>query len=698
VSWRSARRLVLSAITLFVFTLTLVSAQGASAQSNGCDPIDPAACMLPFPNDYFTAPDSSTPTGRRINFQLNAMPANAAGKPIDPTDYNRADGYSPGQLIVTHVPGLDNQTAFQKTGAVPITDINRTYDRGQPIVLLNADTLRRQLIWSELDSTVSNPSAVNLLIRPAVNLSYGGHYIVALRNLKNADDKTIKASDAFRIYRDRLNTTDPDVEARRPHMEQLFRTLANAGIARKSLFIAWDFTVGSLQNISERLLYMRNDAFSQLGDGNLADLQVQGSSPNFVVTSTTDFAPCGTDGCQSGEDDRVARRVQGRIIVPCYLDRPGCPPGSQFAFTPGSNLPTRITGNTMPANFECDIPRSAVDGPKIIPARPSLYGHGLFGTASEVEAGNVKAMGNEHNFVFCATDWVGMAEEDIPNAVAITQDLSNFPSLADRLQQAMINFLYLGRAMIHPDGFNSNPAFHFDKGSGPQGVIDTTRLFYDGNSQGGIAGGLLTTVAPDFDRAVLGVPGMNYSTLLTRSVDFDDFAALLYPAYPKEIERQLWMSMIEMLWQRGEPVGYAARMTSNPLPDTPPHTVLIHEAFGDHQVANVATEVEARTIGARLRQPALDPGRHTDVNPFYGIPAITSFPYPGSAIVVWDSGVPPPPTTNTPPRAGRDPHGDPRSTFAARAQKSEFLKVGGQVIDTCNAAPCHTDAYTPPTP
>src|SRR5919198_1685389 len=113
------------------------------------------------------------------------MPANAEGKHIDPTDYNRADGYSPGQLIVTHVPGLDNQGAFNRTRAVPVTDMARTYDRNQPIVLLNADTGKRQLIWSELDSTATSPETTNLLIRPAVNLDYRGHYIVALRRLKD---------------------------------------------------------------------------------------------------------------------------------------------------------------------------------------------------------------------------------------------------------------------------------------------------------------------------------------------------------------------------------------------------------------------------------------------------------------------------------------------------------------------------------
>ena len=76
--------------------------------------------------------------------------------------------------------------------------------------------------------------------------------------------------------------------------------------------------------------------------------------------------------------------------------------------------------------------------------------------------------------------------------------------------------------MIHPDGFNSRPGL---PGQGGEPRPSTrARLFYDGNSQGGIMGGALTAIAPDFNRAVLGVPAMNYSTLLRRSVDFDDYA------------------------------------------------------------------------------------------------------------------------------------------------------------------------------
>jgi hypothetical protein len=681
-SWRGAPLVVLALLGW------AAPAQAANPVTN-CDPLDPAACMLPFPNDLFTKADPSTPTGLRIDFRLADMPRNAAGKPIDPAPYNMNDGFSPGQEIVTHVPGLDNQAAFDATGAVPINDIARSFDPGQPVVVIDANSLRRHLIWSEVDANPASDADRNLLIRPAVNWTEGHHYIVALRNLKRADGSPIAAQLPFREYRDRIPTSDPDFEARRAHMEWIFGRLAKAGIARRSLYLAWDFTVASRQNLAGRALHMRDDAFAQLGDTNLADMKVQGSAPTFTVTQTTDFTP--------DQNANVAREVQGTFLVPCYLDAPGCPPGAAMAFAPGSDTPLRLPGNTMVANFDCIIPRSAASAP----ARASLYGHGLFGSASEVTAGNVEAMANEHDFVFCGTDWVGMAETDLPNAFSVLADLSRFNTIPDRMQQAYLNFMYLGRLMIHPDGFSSDPAFQL----GGKAAIDRSHLFYDGNSQGGIEGGALTALAPDFDHAVLGVPGMNYSLLIRRSSDFDPFAAVLYKAYPSELERPLIISMLQMLWDRGDSDGYAEHMTGHPYPNTPAHKVLMEMAFGDHQVTNWAAEVEARTIGARLRTPALDPGRSPEVQPYFGIPAIGSFPYDGSALVVWDigptrnggaQGTDPPPLGEVPDRGGQDPHEAPRSEPLNRLQKSDFLQAGGTVVDVCGAHPCYAWGWTGP--
>jgi hypothetical protein len=203
-----------------------------------------------------------------------------------------------------------------------------------------------------------------------------------------------------------------------------------------------------------------------------------------------------------------------------------------------------------------------------------------------------------------------MSTKDLPNTATVLQDLSRFPTLIDHVQQGYLGFLYLGRALLHPEGLTSRPEFNKP--------VDTSELFYDGNSQGGIYGGSLTAIAPDFERAVLGVPGMNYSTLLRRSVDFDTYAqgdfgtdteAGLYDNYPSELERPLLLGLIQILWDRGDPNGYAHHMTDDPLPNTPPHKVLLHVGFGDHQVADITTEVQARTIGAGVHRPLLGPGR-----------------------------------------------------------------------------------------
>jgi hypothetical protein len=168
-----------------------------------------------------------------------------------------------------------------------------------------------------------------------------------------------------------------------------------------------------------------------------------------------------------------------------------------------------------------------------------------------------------------------------------------------------------------------------------------------------------------------------------------------------------------VLWDRGEANGYAWHMTRNPLPNTPRHTVLLHEAFGDHQVANVATETEARLIEARLRTPALDAGRSLDREPFLGIRPIPRHPWRGNALVVYDvgplrppgcvtggtpacMGTPPAPTVNQPPEAGVDPHALTLFEDTAVEQFVSFLAPNGGFINNCGGRPCYAAGWTGP--
>jgi hypothetical protein len=669
------------------------------SKADRCEILVPDRCLGTWPSDYFTKKDATTPTGLRVNLKAAAMPRNAGDIAIDPTDIDQSDGFSPGQEILVHVDGMDNMAAGVATGIVPVTDLARSFDADQPVVLIDAATGERQLIWAELDANATSDAQRDLAIHPAKNLIEGHRYVVALRNMKDSDGNVIKAHDAFRIFRDNLASDQADVEARRPHFESLFKTLTTAGIKRDDLYLAWDFTVASVKNTTGRMLHIRDDAFGQLGDHDLADGDVAGTSPTFTITTITNYT--------SAQDARWARRIRGTVTVPCYLNGTGgdpCAPGGRFDLDGDGNP---VQHGTTQAPFSCNIPRvimdnSAVGAPK---ARPTMYGHGLFGSYTQTDGSKRGDLAQAGGLMMCGTDFKGMASDDQVNvATHILPDMSNFSELADRLQQGLLNFLYLGRAMVHPNGFAANAAFQADRGNGNESLIDTRRLYYTGVSEGGILGGALTAVAPDFTRSALVVPGMNYSVLLPRSTDYPNpFGMILNASYPVESDRQLILSMVQMLWDRGEPNGYANHMTTDPLPNTPKHTVVLEAGFGDHQVANVTAETEARTLGAAVRTPALDAGRSLDVTPFYGIPAITAWPYRGNALVMWDIGplraggtlgTPAAPTTNTPPDAGVDPHGYAGQEAAANSQVAQFLDNGGALVDTCGATPCYAGGWT----
>src|SRR5215475_3926421 len=223
-------------------------------------------CMLPFPDDYYTVPDASSPTGRRINFQTAGMPANAAKQHISATAYNASDGFSQGSTILVRVPGIETAADVRATGAVPINHIGRYRKGNAPVVVIDATTGKRWPIWVEIDSLAGDPSKAALEIHPATNFAAGHRYIVALRDLRNAAGEKIEAPTAFRYYRDKVPSKQPEVEARRAHFEAIFKRLQKSGISRHKLYLAWDFTVASDANNSGRALAMRNAAFAQLGD------------------------------------------------------------------------------------------------------------------------------------------------------------------------------------------------------------------------------------------------------------------------------------------------------------------------------------------------------------------------------------------------------------------------------------------------
>ena len=677
-----------------------------------CEILDPNNCMFPWPSNAFTVADESTPTGRRVNLVQESLPANKQGVRVDPAEWNRNDGFSPSQMILAQVPGLD----LEQTGVPPITDLEQSLDADAPVVVIRASTGEQHLIFAELDANTDDPEEQTFIIRPMVQFERGERYIVALRNLRDANGDLLEAPEVFRAFRDGTLTDNDAIESRRDAMDAMFASLEEAGIARDALYLAWEFNIASVENITERILHIRDEAFAALGN----------AAPDFAVEEVIDFAQCGEDGCQAGEDEQMSRQISGTFQVPNFLDSEDGAPGSAFFYDePDDGLPDRIGGdNLFTANFVCRIPRSVAEdftlAPKAV-ARFSLYGHGLLGSAAEVEGGtgnNIDIMADTHQFVFCATDWSGFSREDVGYAVQALQDWSLLKAFFDRQQQGLLNFMFLARLMKHEAGLASHEAFQ----AGGESVVDTSTIYYDGNSQGGILGGALMGVIQDVTRGVLGVPGMSYSFLLRRSVDFEAYKPFFSGSgtgaggggYPSIKDQSFLLSMAQMLWDRAESSGYAYHIENNTLPNTPSHAVLLQVAFGDHQVSMWSAEFMARSIGAKLRVPAVEAGRHPDSNPYVALEPVPAGDYTGSVLTIWDNGpvgggaegggTAPPPITNTipfEPDFGEDPHSEPRKDPVAQTQKAFFLMPDGEgrFVDTCDPSlPCTTDGYIPGSP
>jgi hypothetical protein len=218
--WRPAAQspwtppaIVLGLVSLVLGALLCAGALAAPAGAAGA--AQPQLGSVPFPNDLYTVADRSTPTGRRVHFVQAAMPANAKGVRIDPHAWNWSDGFSPGGMLVVRIPGLDNQTALQRSKLVPLTDMARAFDRSQGVVVIDAGTGARWPIWAELDTQAARDADRNLLIRPARNFLEGHRYIVALRHLVDRRGRPIPA---------------PPGAAAGPHQAALRAALARAGI------------------------------------------------------------------------------------------------------------------------------------------------------------------------------------------------------------------------------------------------------------------------------------------------------------------------------------------------------------------------------------------------------------------------------------------------------------------------------------
>jgi len=314
-----------------------------------------------------------------------------------------------------------------------------------------------------------------------------------------------------------------------------------------------------------------------------------------------------------------------------------------------------------------------------------VIGHGIFGSGEDIltsgsDGQGVQQLAQELGGIVIATDWIGLSSVDLPYiASEVAANLNRIGYITDRLQQAFINTITLTKMGLGP--LSADPAIQVVTG---QELVDPTRVYYWGASLGGIEGTGFVTLSPDVQRAVFGVPGSAWATMLTRSIVFPPLKLVISTVFPDPLDLTVLTTLAQVRFDHADPANLGTRLLKAPLPGAPgDRVVLLQEAYGDCQVPNVATDILSRAIGVALISPAIyEPFGLTKISAGGSTSALQQFKMQGF-------DMPFPPKTNQPPGSDNDVHHDMNFLPNAQLQIGLFL-LNGTVAEVCDGT-CDPD-------
>ncbi|MBK7586633.1 MAG: hypothetical protein IPI67_41410 [Myxococcales bacterium] len=616
------------------------------------------ACSTPYPSDVWSVEDTETETGRRQALPVDLVPPAAKSKtPFEPARWNRRDGFSPATPIVAYFPerldaaSLPSQSMYDQSTAPTSATL---------IVDLETGEFVPHMSELDLSADIADTDRQPLIIRPARHLRPNRHYAVAItRSLRTLAGGEPETPVGFKSALRGAKSADPLARRALDALPTVLTALEAKGVKKSDLLLAWDFHTASLNQGIKTVLQLRDQALAKVGDAGLG----------FKI-----------DSVEADPNAEIHARVRGTFKAPSCLSNDDRSVAETELVFDAAGKPVIQRDTDYP--FELVIPKSAVDkGPYPL----LVYGHGLLGSAGEVSGSHVRGLCNDKGYVCVATDWLGLSEKEEAGigqsaaAVKGIEDVNRIYWVTDRLQQALVNFMVLTRVapLIAADAQVLLP-------NGKSAIAAGTKPVYYGISQGGIMGSSLLAYSPDIERGVTQVGGTAYSVMIQRSVNWNQFLPAIRNAYPDRITQQVLMAVWQPLFDDSEGSGTAWAQGVNPgLPGTPEKHMLMQIAVGDSQVANLAAEIQART----LELPLLSPSSKS----VWGLSESSGGV--DNAIAFWDLVREPPPETNATPTTDNKVHGDIRKHPLNQEQTDVFLKTG-KATNPCGG-PCSFPGFVP---
>ncbi len=550
--------------TLLLVVLASACAGPPPHQPTGCNPLGDDACLLPFPSSYFQVDDKASPTGVRNAVPAGVLPVNAAGIALRPDPFNRLDGWSPATPLVLYF--RDGVDASQLPGP---RDLGSSLAADAAVQLFDMSIGERVPYFAELDANAGPDQRQALLVRPQRRLAPGTRHAVAIRGLLSASGEPLPAPAAFVEARDKRLDSHSALYTMGPRYEELFSFLAQHGLPRGELLLAWDFVTASDEGIVGPMVRMRDRA--------LAD-----APGTYRVTEVL----------EDPANLHVLREVRGTFDVPAFI----AGAGTKLALRrdeAGEPAPDGV----LAATFVVQIPRCAASATRPLPLL--VFGHGLFLSAQDEMDNDVQEKAIDRMcMVEVGTNWTGLSRPDlIPIVDVVLSNFNHFNLITDQLMQAHLNVQVLSR--LARAQMKDDPAMAV----GGKPVISGDEVYYYGSSLGAIQGTTFLALSPDVARAGLNVGGAEWSLMINRSGNLSLLQVVLDTHQPDKVDQQELIALTQSLFDPTDPISYAPHLLANPLAGSGTKRFVLQESIGDAEVPNFATRILARTMGV----PALAP-------------------------------------------------------------------------------------------
>ncbi len=619
--------------------------------ATGCHPYQQGLCLLPYPSSFYLQQEEKT--GEAQLRYPEVLPfQRSKGKPVQGALFSKHRGFSPMTPILAEFSGRVDPRSL-----IGSQEAERSLKPDSPVQLIEMETGARVAIFAEVDQGVKKQEdAQAVIVRVMVRLKPATRYaVVFLRSVKTTNGAEIASPAGFRWAREVDAAKAKLAPAPWPRVKELhdqtMQSVSKAGVDVAQVALAWSFQTAPDQPLLEEMLGMRETLFAALPS----------SGPSYKIEQTTEP--------DTAKDRYLFRLLQGTMQVPSFLtsDKDGEGEIKRDA----SGKPMIREQAAFP--LQIHIPRCVLEQQGPVPIM--VFGHGLFGGArSEMTKEFPRKLAQRLCMVQIGTDWIGMALADLgTTAMNILDDMGTMKTLVGRLQQAQMNFLALIR--LAKAGLVNEPQLQRDG----KPMIDPTRLYYAGFSNGAIQGGTLMALTPDIQRAALHVGGGGWTLLMSRSAVFDVFVQVLSESIASPIERQLYLAMLQPFFDQIDPITFAPYLKNEPQKlGVPAKTIMYHEAIGDALVNNLTTRLLMRTMQI--------PSLVSAFEPVYGLPQETG-PLVGWGYLQFGPRPSPfPPDANIPAPVN-SVHFDIRDRENVIQTLVDFLKEGGQIVSPCEG-PC----------